>query len=227
MTNRRAAFVAILWLSSYAYAAEQMILGKKFQIAAKGYPDPGVILIGKITLTAQERTSSKTIVGDPVANGGSLRVIVNLGPPCPACPVTGGDATLDQTFALPAAGWSALGTTGFKYSNAQAGAAVAKVIIKKNASGGFVLRALLRRADVTGLLQIDPYSRAPGLPRSGGIVLTLVGGDDYCVGFGASAGGRTSFIEGGRRPPPGHRIGQTVVRMTNATAEACPASSSR
>jgi hypothetical protein len=185
-----------------------MILGKKFQIAAKGYPDPGVVLIGEIALTAKESTRPTTLVGDPVANGGSLRVIVD----------TGAGGTLDQTFALPAAGWSALGTTGFRYGNDQAGAAVGTVIIKNKASSGFLVKALLRRTDVTGLLQIQD----PGVPSGGGIVLTLGGGDSYCVGFGGSAGGRISFSPGGKRPHR-HRVGRTVVRMTNPPAEACPA----
>jgi len=210
MTNRRAAFVAILLLSPYAYAADQMILGKKFQIVAKDYD---VEAIGKISMTAKELTSPNTIVGNPVANGGSLRVIVNSRP--------GG--TQEQTFALSAAGWSALGATGFKYSNAQAGAAVVKVTIKKKAASGFFVTALLRRADVNGLL---PISLERINLASGGIILTLGGGDNYCVGFGGPAGGGASFRPGGKRPARGG-IGRTVLRMTNPTAEACPASSTR
>ena len=215
MTNRRAAFVAILLLSPCAYAADQMILGKTFQITAKDYDAEA---IGTISMTAKELTSPNTIVGNPVANGGSLRVIVNPLPvPWPVWGTPPWRGTQEQTFALPAAGWSALGTTGFKYSSAQAGAAVVKVIIKKKASSGFLVKAFLRRTDINGLLQISDLA-------SGGIILTLGGGDNYCVGFGPSAGGRGFFRPGGKRPHRSH-IGRTVLRMTNPTAEACPAAS--
>jgi len=210
MMDRRAAFAgAILLLSPYAYAADQMILGKKFQIWAKDVDVEATRKVAKVTIAARELTKPNTIFGDPVANGGSLRVIVNAG--------AGG--AQDQTFALPAAGWSVLGTTGFKYSNAQGGAAVVKVTIKKKASGAFLVKASLRRTDVNGgELQIHPTWPVSG----GGIILTLGGGDNYCVGFGDSAGGKISFSPGGRRPYR-HHIGATVLRMTNPTAEACPA----
>ena len=206
MTNSRlrvslSAIVAVqLLLACHAVAADQMILGKKFYLAifASSLADP---LNAKLTVSAKELTSPNTIVGDPVANGGFLRAIVS-----------NGSDTDDQTFAMPAVGWTVLGTKGFKYTDPAAGGdtnPVYKAIIKRSASGTFAIKVLLRRTVFVGGLDLQPFAN----PTTAGIILTLSGGDNYCVEF-AGVGGTVSHNSGSH--------GADFLRIVRPTAEACP-----
>jgi hypothetical protein len=173
-----------------AHAATQAILGKKLLIKDAGTPASR-----KIVASGKELGSPNTVVGDPVANGGSLRVIAN------------GTTPSDETFPLPAAGWSTIGTIGFKFSNAIVGGPVKKVIIKKSPSGSFLVKALVKGSD-------GPVATVPPNPGTdGGILLTVGGGDTYCVGFGGAAGGLV--------------VNNTkLFKIAKPTAEGCPGAES-
>jgi predicted acyl esterase len=162
----------------------QLVLGKSFQVK-----NPGTLAQRKVSGRAQERNSNDTIVGNPVANGATLEVIAH------------GTTSSDQTFSLPKEGWKAIGSLGFQYSGS---GAVKKARIKKTPSGVFQVKALV-------LGKGGPVTVVPPDPGSdGGFILTLTGGDRYCVGFGGAAGG-VSVKNDSRQ-----------WSVKRPTAEACP-----
>jgi hypothetical protein len=177
-----------LLVGAPAHAASQTILGKKLIIKDAGSPTTR-----KIVASAKEFSSPDTVVGDPVANGGSLRVVAYGGTPS------------DETFALPAAGWKAIGTTGFKFLGTLVpGQPVKKVIIKKAPSGVFLVKAIVKGT-------FGPINTVPPSPGTdGGIMLTLGGGDTYCVGYGGPLAGGTVINTA------------TAFKVINPTSESCP-----
>jgi hypothetical protein len=150
-----------------ASPSPQLVLGKKFQVK-----NPSVdVTKRKVVGHAKEKPSNDTIVGNPVANGASLRVIAN------------GGTDSAQTFFLPKEGWKPISTLGYKYSNAIPGGAVKRARIKRTPSGVFQIKVLIRGKD-------GPVAIVPPNPGSdGGFILTINGGGSYCVAFGGTAGG--------------------------------------
>jgi hypothetical protein len=146
-----------------SHAALQLLLGKKFLVK-----DPGVATSRKVVASAKETASLATIIGNPTVDGGTLRILAN------------GTTGSDQTFDLPAAGWSALGTIGYKFLGSAVASPVKKVLLKKSTGGTFLLKAVVK-----GSISLVP----PNTGTDGGIELILGGGDIYCVGFGGAAGG--------------------------------------
>jgi DNA-binding beta-propeller fold protein YncE len=188
------------------HAATQAVLGRSFRVSD---PD-GNGAHRKIEGRAMEKRSSGIIVGNPAANGASLQVVAQ------------GGADFTQTFMLPSTGWRAAGSTGFKYSNASVGGAgdfaVRRASIKRTADGKFEIGILILGRD--GPVAVIP----PNPGAAGGFILTLAGGDSYCVGFGGAAGGtevvndgRTWFIEhpdGAACPEPSQ--GTTTTTLPSA-----------
>src|SRR5437870_1310303 len=89
-----------------ASAAEHPILGKRLLVTdPTGDPAHRKILgLGK-----EGPASVQAIVGDPVVDGASLRIVLHGG--------TGSD----ETFDLPANGWRPIGSLGFRYSSGASG----------------------------------------------------------------------------------------------------------
>jgi hypothetical protein len=89
-----------------------------------------VIALGRETAT----DIGPAIVGDPTVAGATLRVIAT------------GNVDSDQTYVLDAGGWSAAGTTGFKYAGPTGGDGdpVKKVIIRRTSAGVALLKAVLK-----------------------------------------------------------------------------------
>ncbi len=169
-TYRMLAFGSCCVLAAgLAYAADQTILGKTFLVKDPSTPDKRRI-VGK----ASEPGSSNTIVGDPVANGGTLTIRA------------GGGTPSTQTFTLPqgVSGmtgkqfWSADGSDGFKYKDSKGeNTAVKSVLIKKTTSGGFKIKAVVS-GKIGTVLVVPPN---PG--TDGCMLLGLTGGDTYSVSF--------------------------------------------
>jgi hypothetical protein len=175
-----------------AAADVQTLLGVKFDVRDARPGDP---LYRSINVFAQEEPiSPNTLVGDPVANGATLRIVAR-----------GATSVYDQTFDLPAAGWKTFLTRHdwpvfkvFAYSNLETGGPVRSVIVQRGGYASpegipppveprpseFMIRVRLYGRD--GAFDVLP----PNLGTEGGVILTLGGGDTYCLGFGASAGGR-------------------------------------
>jgi hypothetical protein len=195
-----------------ADGATQTVLGGRFEVRGSPGGDPSRRRVG---LFAREADTLDTVVGDPTVGGATLRVIAR-----------GPAREYDETFALPAAGWRATLTRhdwpvfkGFRYTNALTGGAVRTVVVKRSGfhsregtpppeeplgPGVFQLKVTLVGRD-------GPIAALPPDPGTeGGVVLTLGGGDAYCVAFGAAAGGQV--------------LADTAVRFAirRPTAEGCP-----
>ncbi len=185
--------VMLLLSAGPLHAATQAVLGRSFQVMAP----TGGNMSRKVAGRALEKRSGRAIRGNPVANGASLQVIAR------------GATDSSQTFALPSSGWKAIGATGFQYSNARvggtSGGAVAQASINRSASGKFKIKVLILGSD--GPLAVVP----PNPGTDGGFILTLTGGDSYCVAFGGAAGGTTVVND------------SKAWHITRPDATACPA----
>ena len=177
-----------LVLAGVAAADTQTILGAKFDL--RNPIDPAR---RNLSVTALERPASlDTVEGDPTIAGATLRVVAR-----------GETAVYDQTFDLPAPGWTATFTlhdwpvyAGFRYSNRTTGGPVKQIIIKRSGyaspegtpppedPGPGIFRMKVRVVGRFGPIDVLP----PNPGTEGGIVLTLGNGDSYCVGF-TTAGG--------------------------------------
>jgi hypothetical protein len=192
------AVAALLLSRAVAWTADQTILGNLFLVkdpAPDASPDPTKRII---KVLAKESSSPNTIVGDPTVSGATLRIIAN------------GGTDYDQTFPMPAPGWT-LTTTGFKYRDAGTFGAVRSAYIKAR-SGKFLIKAILKGSQ--GLITVE----APNPGTDGGGILAIAGGDSYCMAFGGAAGGTiTNF-------PPGNPFKLFKVRLP--TGEGCPSSPS-
>jgi hypothetical protein len=157
-----------------ARAADQTLLGN--QLAVK---NPSTAVRRQIVVKAREHDSPNTIVGDPVAAGGSLTITAN------------GGAPTAQTYLLPngTSGftqkpfWSGDAASGFKYRDARGeNGAVKLVRIRKTGDGTFTLKVVASgKLSTVGVLPPDPGA-------SGCVLLRLDDGDTYSVAFVAGDG---------------------------------------
>ena len=183
--------LALVAVAGPVGAATQTILGGTFDLRTSYSDDPTrrrVLVIG-----FEDVGTPNVVIGDPTLNGATLRIVVR------------GDAgTTEQTFDLPAAGWTAYITRhdwpvymGFRYTNSETGGAVRSITIERSGfsspegtppptepkPGKFRTRIQLRGLD--GLIDLVP----PNPGTEAGVELTLDGGDTYCLAFGGAAGG--------------------------------------
>ena len=187
-----------------AHAASQTILGSKFLVKSPSLDATK----RKVSGAAKEKGSPNTVVGNPIASGASLRVIAN------------GGTDSDQTFSLPAAGWSVSGG-GFKYSNKTTGGAVRKASIRRTPGGTFQLKVALSGSG--GALNVVP----PNPGDDGGYILTLTGGDSYCVAFGGAVGGTESKDDARTwlvKRPVGQACPSPVASTTTTSTTTVPGS---
>lgn len=153
-----AALVVIVGL---AYAAVQL---KPTKLLLVKNP-PGNASARTVSFKVSEVASSNTVVGDPTVSGAKLRVALSPGG--------------DQCVSMPASGWTAISTIGFKYKDATLANGPVKVAqIKKTKSGTFQIKATLKGAAITVV---------PGNPTASyGVNFKIVGGDQYCSGSGTA-----------------------------------------
>jgi hypothetical protein len=140
-----------------AFAAQQLVTTKT--LIVKNPPSGARKVLWKV------KEAAATVVGNPITEGGAtLRIQLTPGG--------------DQCVTMPASGWSAIGTIGFKYKDATLTNGPVKVAqIKKTPSGTFLVKALLK----TG----GPASIAitPGNPTASYATNFSLGtGDEYCGG---------------------------------------------
>ncbi len=193
-----------------AAAADQTILGRTFVVSN---PDPGGDPSRrKIVVLAREDGSPNTIVGDPMASGVTFDVIAN------------GATSTSQTFTVPpgvaashGAGWRAT-STGWMYRDATGtNGPVHTLVIKRTTSGQFTLKVV-----IYGRQGPEPQPRVVVVPPApgtdGGLVLTINGGDTYCVAFGGAAGGSVQNL-----PSTGVPVGARTFKIMRPTSEpGCP-----
>ncbi|MBM4247348.1 MAG: hypothetical protein FJ148_26760 [Deltaproteobacteria bacterium] len=182
-----------------ARAADQKILGQRLALQN---PAPGDPARRKVVLSARERASADTITGDPTLSGSNGGGLLQL--------VVEGGTTTNEVFALPQgtdrAGrpfWKAV-AGGYRYADAHGeNGPVASLVVRKTNSGTISLRAVLsgRRA------ALDVTPPAPG--TRAWALLSLSGGDRYCVAYGPDA----TIDDDGTRAFTVFRVG----------SESCPA----
>jgi hypothetical protein len=157
--------------TSTSTLSSPLILGRKMLLKDPGRTEAKrrVIVIGRETST----DIGPDIVGDPVTNGATLRVIAK------------GGMISDETYVLDASGWSTIGNVGFRYLGPTGpdGDPVERVLIKRTANGTALLKAVLKGSVGTQSLDILP----PNPGDEGGIILAINGGATYCVSFGGAA----------------------------------------
>jgi len=184
-----AAMVAVLAALSMAdapvRAAEHQILGKVFAVRERRFSEDSVRRPVRV-VGREASTDVGGIVGNPVADGATLRLIVK-----------GGD-TGEDTIDLPAASWRAT-RYGFRYVGL-ANSPIRKVVLKRTPRGTARLSVVTNPFEMIHL-------RPPNPGTEGGLILTLNGGDTYCVSLGGAAGGTILFDT------------ERSWRIRNATAE--------
>jgi hypothetical protein len=160
--------VLMLTLPVLAHSADQTILGKQITVR-----NPSTADKRKVVVAAKELVSPNTIVGDPVANGASLTIVLHGGTPTSA------------TFSLPTgtspmtgkAYWSGSVVKGYKYKDPKAENGPVKGVLVKLHNGTFKLNALV-------LGKLAPLSLVPpNLGTDACLLLEITSGDSYSVAF--------------------------------------------
>jgi hypothetical protein len=152
----------------------QPVLGKSLVVRD---PDPLDPSKRKLIVVAVEPASPDTIdVATLVANGATVTIS------------TEGATATSQTFSMPAP-WSAIGTTGAKYTDAAGANGPVKVALLKKTGAGI----MKLKVKVLASLGPGPQPHVVVVPPNPGTgaqaVLTVNGGASYCVAFGDAAGG--------------------------------------
>ena len=167
--------VFLLALAAPAVAAEQGVATKLLLVKDPPSGPAARKILWKVKETNDDGDLS--LVGDPVSGGATLRITLAVSNHCsnPPCDTGGGD----QCFALPASGWSPIGSIGFKYKDSTlANGAVKVASIKQTPSGMFLIKAVLQGAGIAIFLEdeIGYY----------GLSLAIGGGDAYYTGSGGA-----------------------------------------
>jgi hypothetical protein len=124
----------------------------------------------RLTLLAK-RTGAPVLSGNPVADGASLHIAL------------GGVLPTEQAFDLPAGNWQALGSAGFRYTDAGgANGPVKTVLLKRSAAGRMTFKVIALGNN--GLIQLQP-------PNTGtqATAILVTGTSRYCTTLGGAAGG--------------------------------------
>jgi hypothetical protein len=185
-----AALVALLGVGAPAvHAAQQHVLGRLIMVTDPKPADPDR---RKIRVTAREPSGATTIVGDPTVGGGSLLVVV------------GDDPDNGSFFPLPAAGWSAT-AHGFTYRDSSGVYGPVRTAALRDDGRSVQVKAVLSGRQGPGTPPHLPI--VPDAATEGGVQLTFVGGDTYCMQYGGAAGGTV-------------KTSATRFRVAKPTAEA-------
>ncbi len=190
---------AVVLVGGIAYTADQTILGKVLTLRDRPDHPNQRRFLG----SAKEKNSPNTIVGNPTTGGATLSVFANGGTPS------------SQVFTLPAAGWSASGTTGFKYKDSSgAFSAVKRAQIKRSPGGTFTIKAIANGNN--GPVTIFP----PNPGTDGCVALSIGGGDTYHVLFAPGSSVRNkgpNFFQAKKPPSQGVCPVPTTTTSTVAT----------
>jgi hypothetical protein len=153
-----------------AAAFDRLILGKRFEVSDR----TGLEAKRKVKAEGKEAPSDIAILSNPTLNGALLDVITN------------GGTSRHDTYMLDASGWKASGTS-YKYKGPTGGDGdpVRSVTLKRSSAGAVQLKVQIRGN--VGIQEVKVVPPNPG--DDGGVILDVIGGDRYCVAFGAGAGG--------------------------------------
>jgi hypothetical protein len=152
---------------------EQHIFGKSVLVTD---PEPGDDPTRrKILVKAKELASPNPLIGDPIAGGATLEILLR------------GTTPSSQTFVLPAGApfWRAIGSIGYRYRDSNSvNGPIKRLLVKKTATGTFLLTILGTGANSP--LNLVP----PNVGTEARVRLVIAGGGEpYCVSFGGDAGG--------------------------------------
>jgi len=166
-TPLRALLAAVLaagLLAGPLRAADQKVAGKI--VLVKNNLDPGKRMVKYL---AKEIASSRVVAGNPQTGGATFEIVMQ--------PALGSGS--QQCFTLPASGWRAVGSLGYKYTDATgANGAVKVAIIKRMPSGNFILKVTANGA--LGAITVEPPTRTD----EADVFFRIGGGDRYCSTFG-------------------------------------------
>jgi hypothetical protein len=191
--SRYLALLAVLtWLSpAIVGAADHVILGKTIDIRV-GSAGRTVVVIGRETATDVPAISNFLV------SGASLHIVA-----------AGGGTATGESRSLFSTDWTAIGTSGYRYASTS-GTTKVRVVVRRTAGGLATLKVVVR-GDAPVLPPNGPVL-PPNPGDEGGVILAAIGGDQYCVKLGGTAGG-TEKVDSATR-----------WKVVNATAEdGCPA----
>ena len=158
----------LMMMPAATFAADQTILGNKLTVQDKSTPDKR-----KVKVTAKEKLSPNTLVGDPVANGATLPIRLTGGP------------LYGVTFNLPTGTsvmtgkpfWSGDAIKGFKYKDKKGENGPVGTAQIKSKNGTFQIKVGMS-GKYASLTVVPPNPGADGC-----VLLTITGGDSYSVNF--------------------------------------------
>ena len=187
-------------LGGSALAAQQLVPTKTLLV--RDPPSSARKVLWKVS----QPGSTATVMGDPTADGATLRVVL----------APGGD----QCVTMPSTGWTAIGTIGFKYRDSTLANGPVKVAqIMKTPSGTFQVRALLKNGGPT------PIAVVPGNQTSSYATnFTLGVGDAYCGGTATAVpnpNDATTFKVSNDGAPAGCVTACSVTTTTSTTLPSC------
>lgn len=156
---------AVLAAARIAGADDFPIRGTKLLVS-----DPtGDVLRRKVVVTAKDGPSSAAFAGgDPTLGGATLRI------------VTAGGTPSDLVVPLYPAAWQPSGSGGFRYLLRSPDGSIVSASLARSAKGIAKLKVQLK--GVAGIVPPAPGDEAI-------VVVSIAGGNAWCVGFGGAAGG--------------------------------------
>jgi hypothetical protein len=145
----------------------------------------------KLLYRAQNNTG--TVVGDPTASGATFNLQLTPGG--------------TQCLPLPAGGWTAIGSQGFKYADPSLANGPVKVAqIKASPSGAFKIKIIAKGSGITVVPGNPTGSYATNFRISDGVG----GGEEYCGSTGSAV------------PSPNNEITFNVVNDDGTTCSLGP-----
>jgi hypothetical protein len=195
----------VLSLPALVSAADQTVLGKQLNVTAGTTPAKR-----KISVSAKEIGTDNSVVGTPLASGGTLTITTHGGTPAV------------ETYTLPIGTsaingkpfWSGDAVKGFKYRDAKMeNGPVKTAAIKKSSRGVFTLSANVDS-------KLHPVSVVPPNPGTDGCaLLVLGGGDSYSVAFTTGTVTNKTFKQFKVKAPT---VQATCVTTTTTTTTTIP-----
>lgn len=158
------AALAVMISAGLVFSADQPKPAKKLLVKNP----PAGATKRKIVYKVKENASTNTVVGDPVTDGATLRIVLSPGG--------------DQCFTMPSSGWSTISSLGFKYKDPTlANGAVKVASIKKTPSDVFLIKAVIQ-GNGSEAITVEPGNPTDSYATN----FTLGAGDSYCSGSGSA-----------------------------------------
>jgi len=196
--------LAAAWVGP-AGAAQQTLAGQN-ALLKNPKPDPGGDATKRLVKGfSKENASPNTLVGNPITGGARLKIKTDTG---------------EQCFELPASGWSAISTIGYKYKDSKwVNSAITTAQIKKAKNNQFQLK-------FNGKAKTQAISI---IPPTGTLSynLAFANGDEYCGSFGSPIKNDTKQSKFGISADPGSCAATSCYFCGDGTvtgSEACDTS---